>query len=85
MTTLTFVLACLWVIAAALVAMLPMRWQFVPGLALLLGAPVLIWRLGVEYGWLAAAVALLAVLSMFRRPLQYYLKRATSRGGETPE
>ena len=33
----------------------------------------------------AGAVALLAVLSMFRRPLQYYLKRATSRGRETPE
>ena len=79
MTTLTFLLACLWVVAAALVAMLPMRWQFVPGLALLLGAPVLIWRLGVEYGWPAALVAVLAVLSMFRRPLQYYARRALGK------
>jgi hypothetical protein len=85
MTTLTFVLACCWVIAAALVAMLPMRWQFVPGIALLLGAPVLIWRLGVEYGWLAAGLAVLAVLSMFRRPLQYYLKRALGRRTEASE
>ncbi|WP_422029193.1 DUF2484 family protein [Roseovarius sp.] len=79
MTTLTFLLACLWVVAAALVAMLPMRWQFVPGLALLLGAPVLIWRLGVEYGLPAALVAVLAVLSMFRRPLQYYARRALGK------
>ncbi|KZY35139.1 hypothetical protein A3731_17855 [Roseovarius sp. HI0049] len=82
MTTLTFVLACLWVVAAALVAMLPMRWQFVPGIALLLGAPVLIWRLAVEYGWIAAIVAVLAVLSMFRRPLQYYARRIMGRKTE---
>lgn len=85
MTTLTFVLACCWVIAAALVAMLPMRWQFAPGIALLLGAPVLIWRLALEYGWVAAFLAGLAVLSMFRRPLQYYLKRAVGRGREASE
>ncbi|MDM8166584.1 DUF2484 family protein [Roseovarius sp.] len=85
MTTPTFLLACLWVVAAALVAMLPMRWQFVPGLALLLGAPVLIWRLAVEYGWPAALLAVLAVVSMFRRPLQYYARRALGRGTEASE
>ncbi|MEQ8897422.1 MAG: DUF2484 family protein [Roseovarius sp.] len=85
MTTVTLVLACLWGIAATLVAMLPMRWQFAPGIALLLGAPVLIWRLAVEYGWLAALVAVLAVLSMFRRPLQYYARRALGRKTEVSE
>ncbi|MEQ8293686.1 MAG: DUF2484 family protein [Roseovarius sp.] len=85
MTIPVFLLACLWVVAAALVAMLPMRWQFAPGLALLLGAPVLIWCLAVAYGWPAALVAVLAVLSMFRRPLQYYARRALGRGTEAAE
>lgn len=85
MTTPTLVLACLWVLVATLVAMLPMRWQFAPGSALLVISPVLIWRLGAEYGWLAAVLALLAVLSMFRRPVQFYLRRILSRGREAPE
>ena len=36
------VLGCVWVLAATLVAMLPMRRQLLPGLALLLAAPVLL-------------------------------------------
>ena len=39
---------CLWVLAASGTAMLPMRRQMLPGLALLASAPVLIAWLGVE-------------------------------------
>ncbi|WP_101067947.1 DUF2484 family protein [Roseovarius salinarum] len=73
------VLACLWVLAGVGVAMLPVRWQIAPGLALLAAAPVLVWRLGHEAGMLAAALAALAVLSMFRKPLRHGLKRAVAR------
>ena len=71
--------AIIWVLSATAVAMLPMRYQFVPGFALLLLAPVLIYRLGAEFGWLAAAAALVAFISMFRKPLAYYAKKFTGR------
>lgn len=79
------VLACLWVIASALVAMLPMRMQYAPGLPLLLAAPVLIVWLGVEFGWVPAAIALAAFLSMFRNPLRYLVKRAMGLPARRPE
>ncbi len=41
-----------WVFASALVAMLPMRWQYVPGVALLLAAPVLIGLIAQSVGTL---------------------------------
>ena len=78
------VFACLWVVAAALVAMLPMRWQILPGLALLAAAAPLLWRLGADYGPWAAALAVLALLSMFRRPLRHLLTRARRRQPESP-
>ncbi|MDK3017980.1 DUF2484 family protein [Pseudodonghicola flavimaris] len=69
------VLAALWAVAASAVAMLPMRLQMLPGLALLMSAPVVIGYLGLRHGWIAAALAILALLSMFRRPLGYLLRR----------
>lgn len=69
----------LWVLAATVVALLPMRFQFAPGFILLLMAPVLITRLGQEYGWIAAIAALAAFLSMFRKPLAYYAGKLTAR------
>lgn len=66
----------IWVIAAALVAMLPMRRQFVPGLALLVLAPLLIGWIGWVHGWLIAGFGLFALLSMFRRPLTYFARKA---------
>jgi len=66
------VAGCAWVLAAAATAMLPMRRQMAPGLALLLAAPVLILWIGASVGWIAAALGLAAVLSMFRRPLLHW-------------
>ncbi len=69
-------LACIWVLAATAVALLPYRRQMVPGLALLIVAPVLIGWIGWVHGWIWSAVALLAFGSMFRRPLIYFGRRA---------
>ena len=71
-----------WVFASAIVAMLPMRRQYVPGVALLLAAPVLIVMVAVQVHWLAGVAALAAFVSMFRNPLKYFAKRAM---GQTPE
>ena len=45
-------IGALWVLAATITAFLPMRLQMVPGIALLVAAPVLIVWLGFDFGWL---------------------------------
>ena len=72
--------SCLWVLAASGTAMLPMRRQMVPGLALLVSAPVLMVWLAVQVGWMAGAVAVLAFVSMFRRPLGALVRWMLGRG-----
>ncbi len=76
--------ALFWVIASAAVAMLPMRHQYAPGLALLLAAPVLIVLIGREWGLFMGAAALLAFLSMYRHPLRYLARRALGLPTERP-
>lgn len=76
------ILCCIWVLASAGVAMLPMRRQYVPGVALLVAAPVLIAMIGVQYGWVFAVLGLAAFLSMFRNPLRYFYRRLR---GSQPE
>ena len=66
---LSLIFACLWVLAAAMVAMLPMRHQYMPGLSLLILSVPLAVFVGVEVGWIWVAIVLFAVLSMYRRPL----------------
>lgn len=78
------ILGCLWVLASAATAMLPMRWQMVPGLALLAAAPVLLIWIGRAHGWLWLAVGLFAFLSMFRNPLLYFLRRARGKPARPP-
>lgn len=73
------VLGCLWVLAASATAMLPMRYQFPPGLALLIAAPVLIWQIGAEYGWLPLLLAAAAFVSMFRKPLKHLVGKLLGR------
>ena len=79
------VIGALWVIAAAVVAMLPMRRQYVPGIALLCLAPVLIVWLSVDYGWWVGLIGLFAFVSMFRNPLRYFWQRARGQHPEVPE
>ena len=73
-----------WVFASALVAMLPMRLQYVPGVMLLLAAPVLVWMIAQAVGLWAAAAGLLAFMSMYRNPLRYFWKRLTGQEVEIP-
>jgi hypothetical protein len=74
--SLSLIAFCLWVVAATAVAMLPMRLQYVPGLALLCAVPFgLVW-IAMDHGWIAAFVGALAFLSLFRRPLAYLVRRA---------
>ena len=47
-----------WVFASVTVALLPMRFQYAPGLTLLLAAPVLIAWIARDVGSFAAAAAL---------------------------
>lgn len=79
-----FIIACLWVLASALVALMPMRRQYIPGVTLLLAAPVLIGWLWVEHGWIFGACALFGFVSMFRNPLRYFAKKALGMPVELP-
>lgn len=79
--SLALILGCLWVLAAAGVALLPMRLQYAPGLALLLSAPALLIYIGIKHGALVALLALAGAVSMFRRPLLYLGRKALGRSG----
>ena len=74
-----------WVFASAIVAMLPMRRQYVPGVALLLAAPILIVMIGFKIGWLPAALGLAAFVSMFRNPLRFILAKLQGKNPQVPQ
>ena len=74
-----------WVFASATVAMLPMRQQYFPGVALLLAAPVLIVMIGLQVNWIVALLAVFAFVSMFRNPLRYIWARIRGHNPEVPQ
>ncbi len=73
--SLSLLLGCLWVLAASVTAMLPLRWQIWPGLPLLIAAPVLLGYIALQHGMIPVLLALFAFASMFRRPLEYLARR----------
>jgi len=75
------VLAFLWVIAATVVAFLPMRLQFVFGFLLVVSGFVLMIWLSVAVSPWVGLVALASFGSMFRKPLGHLAKRVLGRGG----
>ena len=79
------ILSCLWVLSSAAVALLPMRRQYVPGVALLTAAPVMIVAIGFQHNWGIAALGLAAFLSMFRNPLKYFYARLRGNHPEAPK
>jgi len=83
--TWSVVISALWVIAATITALLPMRRQYVPGLTLLLLAPVLILWLGYDFGWGWSVLAFGAFASMFRNPLKYIVARLRGHRPELPK
>ena len=78
----SLLLASLWALAATVTAFLPYRWQFPPGILLLLAAPALIAYIGVEHGVTVGLLALAGFVSMFRRPLAYLGRKLLRRGRE---
>jgi hypothetical protein len=78
----SLLLASLWVVAATVTALLPMRRQYVPRVTLLVLAPFLLGYIGWQHGFWIAALGLAAFVSMFRNPLRYLWRRAR---GEKPE
>ena len=70
---------------ATATALLPMRWQYAPGITLLLLAPVVIIWLGFDFGWGWSIAAVLALGSMFRNPLKYIYARARGQNPEIPK
>ena len=72
----SLILGCLWVVASTITALLPMRRQMIPGLALLLAAPALLWFIASEHGFWVFVRTLLAALSLFRNPIIYFARRA---------
>ncbi|MEM6562994.1 MAG: DUF2484 family protein [Pseudomonadota bacterium] len=78
--------ACVfWVLASVAVALMPMRYQYVPGVALLLAAPVLMVWIGLGVGWWAVALACAAFVSMYRNPLRYFWARLRGARPELPK
>lgn len=79
------IVSALWVFAATATALLPMRFQYLPGITLLVAAPVLIVWLGYDFGWGWSIGALAAFVSMFRNPLRYFYARARGQAPELPK
>jgi hypothetical protein len=77
--SLALTLACIWAVASAIVAMLPYRMQFPPGIALLVLSVPLTAFVGYTHGWIWAGIIVAAILSMFRNPLRYFWRKAWGR------
>lgn len=77
--TLSLTLAAFWVIIATILAFLPMRLQYAPGLALLVLAVPLLIFIAIQHGIWIVALVLAGFASMFRRPLAYLLRYLLGR------
>nr|WP_319948325.1 DUF2484 family protein [uncultured Shimia sp.] len=83
--TASLIAACVWVLLASVVAMFPMQRQYLPGVVLLLAAPVLIGWLAWDHGVLVGFAALFGFVSMFRHPLRYLYRRFQGQSVERPK
>lgn len=81
----TILMAALWVVAATIVAFLPIRRQYLPGTVLLVAAPVLIVLLALQTHWVVAAAAFAGFVSMFRNPLRYFWRKWRGLQVELPQ
>lgn len=81
----SILLAAAWVFAATAVAFLPLRLQMVPGLALMIAAPLVIAYLGFQHGAVAAIAGTAGFISMFRQPLRHLWGRLRGRAQEPVE
>jgi hypothetical protein len=83
----SIIVSAVWVLAATMTALLPMRDQYVPGVALLILAPLLIVWLGYDFGWGWgwSVAAFAGFASMDRNPLKYFYARARGLDVEVPK
>lgn len=65
----------IWALATMALAPLPMKYQMLPGLALLLVLPVLLIWIGQVHGFLPVLIGLAAAVSLFRKPLGVLWRR----------
>ena len=77
--------AAIWALAATATALLPMRYQYAPGLTLLICAPLLIIWIGISHSIWIAALAICGFLSMFRNPLICLYRRARGQHPSVPK
>jgi O-antigen ligase len=72
-------LACLWVLATAAIALLPIRRQILPGIVLIaLALVLLVWLVRDHGPWIVLPVVAV-LLSMFRRPIVALIRLAIGR------
>jgi hypothetical protein len=82
--TLSLILACVWLLVANILAMIPSQdnhWRRAYVL-IAFGVPLWVWVV-VENGWLIALVVLIAAMSVLRWPVIYltrWFKRLVMRG-----
>jgi hypothetical protein len=65
----------IWALATMALAPLPLRYQILPGVALLLVLPVLLVWVGLTYGVWLVLIGLAAAVSLFRKPLGVLWRR----------
>ncbi len=81
----SLILACIWILAGAGVALLPVRRQYAPGIVLLAVAPALIIYLAMQHDPWIIMVSVAVLISMFRRPLMVLIRHLhRRRGGQQP-
>ena len=77
--------ACIgWVFASAACAMLPIRYQYVSAVILLIAAPILILLIGIQVSAWIAIAAIVASISMFRNPLRYLWAKIRGQNLQRP-
>ena len=77
--------ACIvWVFTSAAFAMLPIRYQYVPAVILLIAAPVLILLIGIQVSAWIAIAAIVAFIAMFRNPLRYLWAKIRGQNPQLP-
>lgn len=80
----SLIIGALWVLTSAIVAMLPMRLQYAPGIVLLMSVPAVLGFIGYQHGFWLVALGFAAFVSMFRNPLIYLYRRARGQRPQTP-
>ena len=72
------------IFVSAACAMLPVRYQYVPAVILLIAAPILILLIGIQVSAWVAIAAIVASISMFRNSLQYLWAKICSQNLQRP-